>query len=113
MNNLLITCFFIFFSIQSFSQNHIPPCNGSADHSTGICYGYAIGRAAGRIAGDSDCEQLTFHRNQIDQNYFTYYADPLLNGLQVGDIVKFQYDHVAYVSAVNSPMVKLGLTNIW
>jgi hypothetical protein len=105
MNTSLASLFFIFFfSIQILAQNHISPCNGAQDHTTGICYGYAMGRAAGRIAGDSDCDPLTFHKGEIDTRYFNYYEGISLYGLQQGDIIKFEQDHVAYVASIGNPM---------
>jgi hypothetical protein len=86
-----------------FAQGHIAPCNGSSDHTGGICYGYAIGRAAGRFAGDSNCDPLTFYQSTINTNFFTFFSDASLAGLQAGDIVRFA-DHAAYVTSVGSPV---------
>jgi hypothetical protein len=81
-----------------FSQRHIAPCSGTEDHSISICYGYAMGRAAGKSAGDDVCDPMTFHRTYIDNEYFTWHAGSTLTGISVGDIVAFP-NHVAYVSS--------------
>jgi len=88
---------------EIFSQGHIAPCAGSQDHTGGICYGYATGRAAGRSAGDPNCNPLTFYQDPISTNFFDYYSDANLTGLQPGDIVRFS-DHAAYVISVGSPV---------
>ncbi len=88
---------------ELFSQDHIAPCSGPQNHSGGICYGYATGRAAGKLAGDSICNPLTFYQNTINTAFFNFFAETSLSGLQSGDIVRFQ-DHAAYVIYVGNPI---------
>lgn len=102
---LLIFSFSFAIGQVSVSDGHIAPCRGSKDHSDtgGICYGYAMGRAAGRYPGDEKCNPLTFYRNTVDANYFDFNSGSSLSGLQAGDIVRFP-NHVAYVVSVRSPI---------
>jgi len=88
---------------QLLAQGHIAPCNGSSDHTGGICYGYATGRAAGRLAGDAHCNPLTLYQSTINTNFFDFIAEGNLTGLQPGDIVRFA-DHAAYVVSVGNPV---------
>lgn len=89
-------------------QGHIAPCTGSGNHSGGICYGYATGRAAGRFAGDASCDPLTLYLTAISPDFFAYAPDPSLSGLQPEDIVVFS-DHAAYVVSVGNPV---GLSRV-
>ena len=48
------------------SHNHPPNIPKS------ICWGYAQGRAFGKVAGDAECDPVTTYTTKIDENYFTY-----------------------------------------
>jgi len=98
---LVITGILVLGSTRLAAQGHIAPCNGANDHTGGICYGYATGRAAGRSAGDANCNPMTFYQNYINPTFFTEYYN--LNGMSNGDIVKFG-NHVAYVVYVGNPL---------
>ncbi len=104
MKSIILIMLVIFLvATELFSQDHIAPCNGPQNHSGGICYGYATGRAAGKLAGDSICNPLTFYQDSINTAFFIYVSDTSLSGLQLGDIIKFK-KHAAYVVSVGSPI---------
>jgi hypothetical protein len=91
-------------------HGHIAPCDGS--HGGGNCRGYAVGRVAGRQAGDVYCNPKTLSFESMPTDYFDYRSD--MNNLTNGDIVRILGNsHVVFVRTPNSTIMDTRVDELY
>jgi hypothetical protein len=89
--------------MTTFAQDHIPVPHTIPHSTSRICYGYAMGRSAGRSEGNSTCDPATLipNANDIDFGYFREIDWASVDSLQIGDILYWPGTHAAYVTSVS------------
>ncbi len=98
---LVVTlCLLIAQSVQA-QYEHIPPCNGNHHTDHAICYGFAIGRAFGKLPNDASCDPMTLDFAAILLEYFD---KDISTTVVPGRILAFEegnpgvYGHFAFVN---------------
>jgi hypothetical protein len=90
--------------MTSLAQDHIPVPHTIPHGTSRICWGYAMGRAAGRSDNDATCNPQTLipNENGIDGSYFDQYDWSEINSrpLLSNDILYWPGYHAAYVTSV-------------